>query len=69
MLINSLEKMEQIVSKNRSLSWDGWVVVELQPTKDGTVSKNGIRIKGRWYIQNRYDISTDGWEIPNKFVG
>jgi hypothetical protein len=69
MLINSLEKMEQIVSKNRSLDWDGWTVVDLQPVKDGTTSKDGVKLNGRWYIQKRYDISTSGWEIPNKFVG
>ena len=29
MIINSLEKMETIVENNKSLSWDGWNVVEL----------------------------------------
>ena len=34
MLINSLEKMEQIVSKNRSLKWDGWTVVQKESQMD-----------------------------------
>lgn len=69
MLINSLEKMEQIVSANRSLKWDGWTVVSLQPTHNGVMSPDGIKINGRWYLQKRYDAQSNGWEIPDKFVG
>lgn len=69
MLIKTIDEMEQIVSKNKSLKWDGWTVVSLQPIKDGTFSKDAVKIKNRWFIQRRYELSSDGWEIPNKLVG
>lgn len=69
MLINSLEKMEQIVSANKSLIWDGWTVVSLQPVQNGSTSADGVRINGRWYLQKRYDVNSNGWDIPDKFVG
>lgn len=68
MLINSLEKMEQIVSANKSLKWDGWTVISLQPTNGGVTSNNGVRVNGRWYLQKRYDVQSNGWDIPDKFV-
>lgn len=69
MLIKSLEQMEQIVKKNKSLIWDGWTVVELQPAKNALMSKDGIRVKGRWYIQKRFDATAAGWDIPDNIVG
>lgn len=69
MLINSLEKMEQIVENNKALSWDGWTVLENRFNESGLMSNEGIRIKGRWIVQKRYDINESGWEIPDKFVG
>jgi hypothetical protein len=69
MLINSLEKMEQIVSANKSLVWDGWTVVSLTQTNNGVMSSDGVKINGRWYLQKRYDAHSNGWDIPDKFVG
>lgn len=69
MFVRSLEEMEQIVKKNKSLVWDGWTVVELQPAKNALVSKDGIRINGKWYLQKRFDANSEGWEIPDNFVG
>ena len=69
MLIKSLEQMEQIVKKNKSLIWDGWVVVSLQPTYNGVASKDGICRNGKWFIQKRYEANANGWEIPDKFAG
>lgn len=68
MLINSLEKMEQIVSANKSLKWDGWTVVSLQSAHNGAVAKDGIKVDGKWYLQKRYDVGSNGWDIPDKFV-
>lgn len=69
MLIKSLEQMEQIVKKNKSLIWDGWTVINLQPTHNGVTSKDGIKIKGKWFLQKRYVPNSNGWEIPEKLVG
>lgn len=69
MLINSLETMETIVENNKSLSWDGWTVIESRTKEDGMMSKDGAYVDGKWIVQKRYNITSDGWEIPNKLVG
>jgi hypothetical protein len=69
MLVNSLDKMEQIVSKNSTLSWDGWNVVELIKSKTGMFNKNGVYVNGVWYIKKIFSVDRDGWRIPNKYVG
>jgi hypothetical protein len=68
MVINSLEKMEEIVKKNRELSWDGWTVVHLYHNKVAWRYRNGVQIRGRWYVQTRFEPNERGWEIPKKFV-
>lgn len=68
MIIKSLEEMEQIVKKNSSLVWDGWTVVERQQAKNAAVAKNGKRINNRWYIESRFELDSDGWNIPDKLV-
>ena len=69
MLINSLETMETIVENNKSLSWDGWTVIESRTKEDGMMSKDGAYVNGKWIVQKRYNVTSDGWEIPNKLVG
>ncbi len=69
MLINSLEKMEAIVENNKFLSWDGWTVLENRTKENGIMSNEGKYVNGRWIVQKRYEITADGWEIPNKLVG
>lgn len=69
MLIRSLEEMEKIVSSNDSLTWDGWTVVSLKPVDSGIMSKDGILIGDKWYLQKRYDLTENGWELPTKIVG
>jgi hypothetical protein len=68
MLISSLEKMEQIVLKNKSLSWEGWNVVELTKSNSGMFKPDGAFVNGSWYIKNIFSVDRDGWRIPNKFV-
>lgn len=67
MLIKSLETMEAIVENNKSLSWDGWTVVE-SFKENGIRSKDAVLIAGKWVVQKRYDVDANGWEIPDKFV-
>jgi len=69
MKIKSLEKMEEIVSKNKFLHWDGWTVVNSFPSDKGRTSKFGAYVKGKWHLQARFTPTTDGWDIPDKFVG
>lgn len=68
MLINSLEKMEEIVGNNKTLSWDGWDVVQSFQSPVGWTKPDGAFINGKWYIQKKFALSTEGWEIPNKLV-
>lgn len=68
MLIQTLEKMEQIVSKTSVLSWDGWSVIEMLPSEKGRSSVNGSFSQGKWYLKRTFTPSRQGWEIPNKYV-
>ena len=68
MNVTSLEKMEQIVSKNNTLSWDGWTVVESKPSAMAWMKPNAAFIKDAWYIQNRFVPTETGWTIPSKLV-
>lgn len=66
--ITSLEKMEKIVSRNKSLSWDGWNVVELIKNPGAIFKPNGARVKGVWYTKNIFIVDQDGWRIPSKYA-
>jgi hypothetical protein len=69
MNIKSLKKMEEIVKKNRSLSWNGWDVVNLIPNPTAWSKQDGAFVRGRWYIKQIFPVTETGWEIPNRFVG
>lgn len=66
--IRSLEKMEKIVSRNKSLSWDGWNVVELIKNPSASFKSNAARINGVWYTKNIFVVDQDGWRIPSKYA-
>jgi hypothetical protein len=68
MQITSLEQMESIVNKSRSLSWDGWTVVSSKPSPVGWSKPSGALIDGKWHLTQRFEPGTDGWIIPDKFV-
>lgn len=68
MNVTSLEQMETIVAKNKSLSWDGWTVLDTKPNPTAWTKVNGAFINGSWQLQNRYEPTEQGWEIPNKFA-
>jgi hypothetical protein len=67
MIIKSLSKMEQIVKKNKELSWIGWDVVERKRSDIAKTSPMGVRVKDNWYIQKIFTVNRDGWDIPNKY--
>ena len=66
--VKSLGKMEKIVSRNKSLSWDGWNVVELIKNPGAMFKPNAARIKGVWYIKNVFIVDQDGWRIHSKYA-
>jgi hypothetical protein len=65
MLVNSLEKMEQIVESVAELSWDGWNVVKSTPTYKGMFSVDGAFKNGQWYNTKVFPLTETGWNIPN----
>jgi len=67
MIIKSLSHMEQIVKKNKELSWIGWDVVERKRSDIAKTSVNGVRVKDFWYIQKIFAVNRNGWDIPNKY--
>lgn len=69
MLINSLEKMEEIVASNKALAWVGWDVVQNTFDPGARFKPTGVRINSKWYTQKKFALSTIGWEIPNNLVG
>ncbi len=68
MKIKSLEEMEEIVSKNHSLFWDGWTVVNKYKSDKAKTSKYGVFINNKWYMTVRFEPNRDGWDIPERFV-
>lgn len=68
MLIKSLKKMEEIVANDKSLSWRGWDVVQRTPNPTAWSKPDGAFVRGRWYTQKIFEVTAEGWEIPNKLV-
>jgi hypothetical protein len=68
MLVKSLKKMEEIVRNEKSLSWRGWDVIHSVPNPAAWSKPDGAFVRGRWYTQKKFEVTSNGWEIPNKFV-
>ena len=68
MNIKSLEKMESIVASNKYLLWDGWTVINRYMSEYWITSKDGVFVKGKWYLQKKFPVTESGWNIPDKFV-
>ncbi len=66
--ITSLEEMEKIVGRNKSLSWNGWDVLYTVPDPVAWRNPSGVFIKNKWFNQKKFELKNDGWDIPNKFV-
>lgn len=69
MIVRDLYQMEQIVSHNKKLSWDGWDVIELTQSDKGRLSTAGAFVNEKWHIKKVFSPSRNGWEIPSKYVG
>jgi len=64
MLVNNLEKMEQIVNST-DLEWDGWNVVKYTPSHSAMFSTDGAYKGGQWYKKKVFPLTEDGWHVPN----
>ena len=68
MLISSLEKMEEIVDKNKGMRWVGWDVIFAYPSEKARTSKFGAMIDGIWQLQRTFKLTSEGWHIPKDYV-
>lgn len=68
MVVTTVEQMEEIVSNNKALRWDGWTVVHSYVSDKARTSKFGAFVNGKWSMQKRIEPTQSGWEIPDKFV-
>ena len=68
MLISSLEKMEEVVEKNKSLRWHGWDVVFSYPSEKARTSKFGALVSGVWHLQRVFKLTSEGWHVPKDYV-
>jgi hypothetical protein len=59
--------METIVDNNKSLTWDGWDVLELKKSPTAWMKPNAI-FKNGWFSTTRFSLTESGWEIPSKLV-
>jgi hypothetical protein len=66
MVIKTIDEMEKLVSSNKNLFWDGWTVVKIYKSDKARTSSDGVRIKGQWFMQERFAPGPDGWTIPEK---
>ena len=68
MVINSLDTMETIVKNDEALVWDGWDVLHLTKSPTGWMKPEGVFRNDEWFIQKRYAITDQGWELPTKLA-
>lgn len=65
MLVNTLDKMEKIVRRQKNLIWDGYDVLLLVRHPNPVVYKDARFINGKWFRTNRIPLTRQGWELPN----
>jgi hypothetical protein len=70
MLITDLNKMEQIVSSNPSLTWSGWDVIQLTQDDYAEYLSVGVfnRETSKWYKKTVFPCTEDGWDIPESVM-
>lgn len=66
--IDSLDTMEKIVKKNKNLFWQGWDVLYRYPNPVAWKQIDGVFVKGKWFTQKRFELTSKGWDIPKKLV-
>lgn len=66
-------EVDSFVSDQRAsgsdVYWDGWTMVFWRPNKNGYGDRCGSFRNGRWGVQARVDVESDGtYRIPTKYV-
>ena len=65
MLVNSLDKMERIVSSRTDLAWDGWDVVRYNQGHNAQYATSGVFRDGQWMKKKIFPLTEQGWHLPN----
>ena len=69
MYVDSLNKMEEIVSSREDLIWENFNVVQLKTkTPNAALGKSARFIKDAWWKVKVYPLTEDGWKVPDKWV-
>jgi hypothetical protein len=68
MVIKTIDEMEKFVASDKNLFWDGWTVVKIYKSDKARTSKDGVRISGQWFMQERFEPGPEGWTIPEKML-
>jgi hypothetical protein len=70
MLIDDLARMEEIVDKNKTLTWDGWDVVQLIQDDYAEYLQVGVFDQKtlQWYRKTVFPCTEEGWEIPESVI-
>ena len=66
MIVTDLAQMEDIVSHNADLEWDGWDVVAYVK-KTSFFNPLARRRNGEWWETKTYHLGTEGWKVPRSF--
>lgn len=66
MLVNDLNKMENIVNSSHELEWDGWDVVKYTPSNNAMFAKDGVYKNGQWYKKKVFPLTENGWSLPDR---
>lgn len=68
MLVTNYNYAHKIVEANKSLSWDGWNIVEFKPNADAFYMQDGIFKNSKWGTVKTFPLTENGWEVPKRYV-
>ena len=68
MIINNIEKAEELVKNNETLSWNGWDIEYMEQDNNGFMKTNGIFKNDKWHVKEVYQCVNGVWDIPNKLI-
>lgn len=68
MIIDSLEKMEELVNNNPNLKWDGWNVEYYDSSEDGFMKLNGVYLPDGWGTKQVFKLENGVWNIPDNIL-
>ena len=69
MYVDSLNKMEEIVSNREDLMWENFNVVQLKSqSPNAALGKSARFIKDSWLKVKVYPLTEDGWKVPDQWA-